>query len=555
MQPRDHLTTEAMIDFDKLGELKLERISPTLNRKKWDLPLSYDLEYLGGFYENPVSLANDGPVGIGLNFGSKTGDKIPVTVELGCSKGVTLPGARHMSFEFHEPAARRANELCRLLGLPPVLGELALNPLETWRAAFPEGQCRILRNYNGFGVVVERSGAVLKLYVSSLPPLQGPRYISAELFDLKGVAKNCPKRERAEMLSIVREEEEETVRGREFLDAVDFIQDKASKYWVWRFPVHNPLGDFRLELQVNERAALTAGDGLLTAAMNLLLAAEYYNDHIQDLVYGDYHRHEAQHPEALTATDVPSGLKRKAMGDLVAERTLIIRPTTTAKGQSYSALARVRPKWRGKEPLDFHFEKGAIVSIDGKPFELKDQILWCQGDKKLKPKPPGTVSPEFQAMASVIRMMPFQIEKTKAPRPLSARLKKLMATATDAGFVQLGWLEVTMPLPVTIAAFADADGGIMLSIATSLLLESESVDLVSHLDGNRKLTTTTFEMVMPQPNRGIFKFSHTKATIPQLLKKHAEHLRELKGTIQTRVKSLDDFAQAIRDYLKQENQT
>src|SRR5689334_1925981 len=34
----------SMITLNSLENLKLEKISPALNRKKWDLPLMYDLE-------------------------------------------------------------------------------------------------------------------------------------------------------------------------------------------------------------------------------------------------------------------------------------------------------------------------------------------------------------------------------------------------------------------------------------------------------------------------------------------------------------------------------
>ncbi len=535
-----------MINLDKLGELKLEQISPALSRKQWSLPLQYDAEYLGGFYENPVT-GKGGPVGIGLNFGAKTGDTLPVTLELNCAKGVLLPGARYYTYEFHKPAARWANALCRRLGLPAVMGETAANPYETWGAAFPKDACRLFRTDKGFQLVIEGEGRLLEVSVADLPPLPGPRYVSAELFDLKRVAKNCPKREQAEILKLLRKPGER-LRGRTFLDAADLVPSPSSRHWTWRFPVGNPLGDFQLELQAGESPG-RLDPGLLAAAMDLLLSAERNDDAIADLVYGDYRRCETQRPEALTSAYVPPALKRKAMRDYLRDRKLIV----VREGKNFAAIARVLPQWRGDEHLTLNFQKGRIASVNGKAFKLKDRVLWCAGDKKSKPDPTRTVSPEFEAMANVLRLVPVQIEKTSAPSPMRSSLKRLLATAEAAGFVHLGWLEVTMPLPLTIAAFADADGGVNLSVATGMLLDKEVVDLVSHLDDNRKVTTTTLEFVMPQPARGIFKYSHPKANIPQLLRKHNEHIRELKGNIATRVRTLAEFEQAIRDFLSQEN--
>lgn len=371
-----------MINLEKLAEIKLDQISPALDRKKWDLPFGYDSEYLGGSYENPVGVLDDGPVGIGFNFGSKTGDKIPVTIEFGCTRGVALPGDRHLSYEYDEPAARRANTLLQLLGLPPVIGELAKNPLESWKAFFPEDSCRIFRNSNGFGVLVEGQDMVFKLGVHEIPPMKGARYLGAELFDLKRIAKNCPKREQSEMVGYVREIDKSSLSGAEFIDSVDFAQTKGNDHWMWRYPVRNPLGDFELELSLNQSAIKTLGKEMLTAAMDLLLAAETKANRIQDLVCGDYQRYQKQFPESLARSEIPLGLKRKALSEFVTDRKLIVQITSNDDNQSYKTLVRVRPKWRGEEHLDFHFDNGEIVSINGKPFQLVGLILWCDGDKK-----------------------------------------------------------------------------------------------------------------------------------------------------------------------------
>jgi len=126
-----------MINLDSLENVRLERISPALNRKRWDFPFQYENEYLGGFYYGPVRGGADGPVGIGLQFSSKTGDKKPVSLELSCTQGVLLPGARYYTYKFHKAAAKRANEVCRLMGLPALLGEPVVNPVAAWQSALP----------------------------------------------------------------------------------------------------------------------------------------------------------------------------------------------------------------------------------------------------------------------------------------------------------------------------------------------------------------------------------------------------------------------------------
>jgi ABC-type transporter Mla subunit MlaD len=62
-----------------------------------------------------------------------------------------------------------------------------------------------------------------------------------------------------------------------------------------------------------------------------------------------------------------------------------------------------------------------------------------------------------------------------------------------------------------------------------------------------KLGDIKLERISPALNRN-------QAQISQLIRKHNEHIRELKGTITTHVKTLKDFEQVIRADMSQENQ-
>jgi len=204
-------------------------------------------------------------------------------------------------------------------------------------------------------------------------------------------------------------------------------------------------------------------------------------------------------------------------------------------------------RWQGSgRILDF--------TVDGKGFKLREEVLCLEGDKPIKRRPKHEASPEQQAFANVLRMLPVQVAKSQPPRPFPAELKRLIAQVEAVGFVKLGWLEITMMLPLKVAGFSNADGSIYLSIAINELFPMQTVDLVSHMDGSRTLTTSTSELVMPQPERGVFKFSHPKASIEGLLKKHLQHLRELKGKPVPRQKTLKDFSDSLQQCLRLEGQ-
>src|SRR5688572_27076189 len=152
--------------------------------------------------------------------------------------------------------------------------------------------------------------------------------------------------------------------------------------------------------------------------------------------------------------------------------------------------------------------------------------------------------------------MKTSIRKAAKPAKLSASAKTLFADAIALDFKHLGWLKTSGGEPITIAGFADMDGGIALVLAGASkgVFEPLAVDFFSHLDKQRKLTTTTFSLVIPQESRGIYKYSHPGLKLVSLLRKHRQYMRGLKATPVVHTKSLTDLAKSISDYLAYENQ-
>jgi hypothetical protein len=538
-----------MINLDSLENLRLERISPALSRKKWDLPFQYENEYLGGFYNGPVRSGADGPVGIGLQFGAKTGDKQPVSLELSCTQGVLLPGARYYTYKFHKPAASRANEVCRLMSLPALLGEPVVDPVAIWQSAVPGSKPRLFKTGNGFGLVVESDGTLVDVHISHLTPLKGARYLGMRLFDLQRVAKNCPRREGNEMFGYIRNPGE-LLRGSNLMDAAEFRLAPNGKSHLWSQRVNNPLREFQLQIR-GGKAGKRLDEQALNAALELVLCAEESEEQIRNLVFGDYQRMVQLNPDRLAENKVPTSLRRKEVRDYITERRLVVEHGAK---KDCTASVCVQPRWRGAEELVLEVRNGRIITVDGRSFKLREDVLWLEGDKPVKRRPRHEASPEQQAFANVLRMLPVQVSKSTPPRPLPSELRQLIAEVEAAGFIKLGWLEVMMMMPLKVVGFSNADGSICLSIAVNELFPMQTVDLVSHLDGTRTLTTSTSELVMPQPERGVFKFSHPKASIEGLLKKHLQHMRDLKGKPVPRQKTLQEFSRSIQECLRLEGQ-
>ena len=152
--------------------------------------------------------------------------------------------------------------------------------------------------------------------------------------------------------------------------------------------------------------------------------------------------------------------------------------------------------------------------------------------------------------------MSLQIEECSQPPKLEKRAKQLFAEAEEAGFKPLGWLSVTMAEPLLMAGFANQEGSITLAFIGQEIEKFDplAIDLVSHLEGPQKLTTTTFGFVMPAFEHGLFKYSYPNASFGELLSKHREHLREIDAEPELFITTLPELADSIREYMDFEQQ-
>ncbi len=151
--------------------------------------------------------------------------------------------------------------------------------------------------------------------------------------------------------------------------------------------------------------------------------------------------------------------------------------------------------------------------------------------------------------------MNVEVKIGQKPSKISRNADKLFRDAKAGAFIPLGWLSITILYPLTLAAFRNANGTIALAIHDPTGAKSfngQTIDLVSELDRNRRVTTTSLPVVLPQENAGIYKFSYPGASLEDLIGKHIGHITKISGTPVPRVKSLDDFANFLREYLEYE---
>lgn len=151
--------------------------------------------------------------------------------------------------------------------------------------------------------------------------------------------------------------------------------------------------------------------------------------------------------------------------------------------------------------------------------------------------------------------MELEIRDTKPPKQLGAKFKQWYDEAVKQGFTPLGWLKITLLQPMILACFRDNTGSTSLALVGSAeggALDLQAVDLVTHLAADCKLTTTTFAIVTPQERRGIYKYSHPRASLSALARHHQKQLKKLGGGCSLPIRSLADFKQSIRDYFDYE---
>ena len=165
--------------------------------------------------------------------------------------------------------------------------------------------------------------------------------------------------------------------------------------------------------------------------------------------------------------------------------------------------------------------------------------------------------------------MHFKFRQRRKPSRITRRTHKMFADAESIGFTHFGWLKASSSFfleSTTLAGFANEDGGVVLVFwgsPGSGAFDPQSVDLISHLDKQRKLKCSTFALnvgtgkvpfAVPQVHRGIYSYSYPEKSLAGLLRSHKQHMVELKAKPERRVKSLADVAKAVRDYMDFEEQ-
>ena len=151
--------------------------------------------------------------------------------------------------------------------------------------------------------------------------------------------------------------------------------------------------------------------------------------------------------------------------------------------------------------------------------------------------------------------MHIVVKKIKAPTGLNPEFERLVARAEKAGFVKLGWLTAKVFTPVALLGFVSRDRMVVLTVNGFIIDHTfvpEAFDFVSQLDSGHTVTTTTHTPVLPQPERGVFKYGHRKASLTGLLSHHQEHLAAHGGHPVAKVSTLEEMAEFIRKYLVHE---
>lgn len=124
-------------------------------------------------------------------------------------------------------------------------------------------------------------------------------------------------------------------------------------------------------------------------------------------------------------------------------------------------------------------------------------------------------------------------------------------------FESLGWIEARMDYGVSVYC------SIHINQAKNTLLsvmgfndrsrfELFAIELVSVTDQGAFVTSTTSGMIMPQPTKGIYKFSHGKAGVTTLLRHHARNCKALGQRIRLSVHTIEEAKHFVENYIKRE---
>ena len=156
--------------------------------------------------------------------------------------------------------------------------------------------------------------------------------------------------------------------------------------------------------------------------------------------------------------------------------------------------------------------------------------------------------------ADALPKLDVLIEVATAPSRLGGATQAFIDDAREPGFVELGWLGVTLLDPLLLIGFLGPEKNVMLSLAglRSDPFEAIAMDLVTSLDSGGDVTTSTLHHVASKPERGLHKFALGPATLRELSLRHEENTLSVAGNPVPAPSSLAELAEWIRSHLERE---
>lgn len=184
-----------MITSNEFRSLDLRNLGDAFNRDLWLKPHTYDSEWLGGYYEEPIVMGMNYPGGVFLHYGKRTGIKKMVAISLRSQLPLNSAGPALSSKVDEE-----ANDVMSSLGLPAIIGKTASNPVSFWKEKIPDAKGSYFDGPKVNVVVLECDGLLVDMSISK----SNSRYTLITIHDLELVSKNCKKSEQEETIEELR---------------------------------------------------------------------------------------------------------------------------------------------------------------------------------------------------------------------------------------------------------------------------------------------------------------------------------------------------------------
>lgn len=124
-------------------------------------------------------------------------------------------------------------------------------------------------------------------------------------------------------------------------------------------------------------------------------------------------------------------------------------------------------------------------------------------------------------------------------------------------FESLGWIEVRMDYGVSVycSNHINRAKNTLLSVMgfnDRSRFELFAIELLSVTDQGAFVTSTTSGMIMPQPTKGIYKFSHGRSGVTTLLRHHVRNCKPLGRRIRLSVQTIEEAKDFVENYIKRE---